>query len=333
MIYYRAMKAKLSVVLRIVISLGMVGFLLWSMRGNFPHIKRTLSQANPVIFLTAILTFMSISTTLMAARLRMLLKGENLNISFGKVLQLTYVGFFFNNFMPTAVGGDIVKAYYIHKHTHKTKSAFMAVFMDRFIGLFSFVLIALLALLISWNTIIPSLRKIIILMGLAAGCGLIVVVNTSVANFILKALSRFKFLNLGKRISKVYMAVHEYHNKKRVILGVILISILAQCLYFIIVYLLAMSLSANITLLSVFLIMPVVSLVSMLPSLGGLGLREGAILVLFGPLTGNDTAFSISILLLALLLSVSVVGAVIYIFASQFKIKRKDVAELKAHRV
>lgn len=326
------MKAKFSVILRVVVSAGLIAFLLWSMREHFPRIAGTLARTNLFLFASAVLLFMA-NVIILSLRLKILLAGEDLPIAFGRVIQLSYIGYFFNNFMPTAVGGDIVKAYYAHKQTKKTAKSFIAVFMDRFIGLFSFVCIAAFALFLSWDKGGLVLKKIVFAFTAAGAAGFVIVLNSAVAKVILKALSKLKFRNLGSRLSKVYTAVHDYRNKKGLILSVIGISIVTQSIYFSVVYLLARSVGADILPTTVFLVMPIVSVVSMLPSLGGLGLREGAIVALFGPMIGAESAFSISILLLATLLAVSLAGAAIYLFAAQFKIKPGELSKLDSYSV
>ena len=326
------MKKKISVAIRILISVGMVAFLVWSMRGNYHQIAGTLAKTSPVIFAGAALLFV-LNVNLFSTRLRLLLLGEGLRIALGRVIQLSFIGFFFNNFMPTAVGGDIVKAYYVYRQTKEAAKSFISVFMDRFIGLFSFICIAVLALPVAWKGIDGSLRKVVIIF---AACGVgafLVILNDAVAKIILKLLSKFKLMNIGERISKIYRAVHEYKNKKKLILLAIGVSAASQCIYFVTVYLLIRSLGINLPLGTVFIIMPIVSATSMLPSLGGLGLREGAIVLLFGPIIGTDNAFSVSILLLATLLGISFIGAIIYISASQFRVKPDDVSTLKSYQV
>jgi len=127
--------------------------------------------------------------------------------------------------------------------------------------------------------------------------------------------------------------VHEYRKKKSLIFAVTGVSLAAQILYFSSVYLFARSLETDLRLTSVFLIMPIVSLVSMLPSLGGLGIRESALVLLFGPLVGTDNAFSLSILLLAALLITSLIGAIIYVSAAQFRMGRADIRKLETYSV
>ena len=103
-----------------------------------------------------------------AVAVTVLFLGEGLKIPLGRVIQLSYIGYFFNNFMPTAVGGDIVKAYYAYKQTKKAAKSFISVFMDRFLGLFSFIFIAVFMLFISWKNIDIALRRIVLLFGLFA---------------------------------------------------------------------------------------------------------------------------------------------------------------------
>ena len=326
------MKKSLSTALRVLISVGMVAFLVWSMRGSYHQIAGTLAKTSPIIFACAAFLFI-LNVSLFSMRLKLLLLGEGLRVAYGRVVQLSFIGFFFNNFMPTAVGGDIVKAYYVSRLTKEAAKSFISVFMDRFIGLFSFICIALLALPLAWKSIDGSLRKVVIVF---AACGIgafLVILNDAVAGVILKLLSKFKLMNIGERISKIYRAVHEYKNKKKIILSTIGVSAVSQCIYFTTVYLLIRSLGINLPIGTVFIVMPIVSATSMLPSLGGLGLREGAIVVLLGPIIGTDNAFSVSILLLATLLSISFIGAIIYASASQFRMKPADVSTLKTYQV
>jgi len=316
----------------VVVSISLLGILVWTARGHFSRIAETLIRTDLALFLLAIGLFI-FNVLILSLRLNLLFRGEGLIFSLGKVLQLSFIGYFFNNFMPTAVGGDIIKAYYVHKQTRKTTKAFIAVFMDRFIGLFSFICIAVLALLFSWQRIDFALKKIILIFGLAGIAVFILIMNDRIAKTLLKVFSKFKIWNIGEKVSKIYRAVHEYKNKKGLIVGVIGMSIVCQCLYFTVVYLLAKALGADIMLGTIFLIMPVVSVISMLPSLGGLGLREGAIVGLFGPIMGTGIAFSLSILILAALLSLSLIGGIIYAFAAQFKIKGEELSKLERYNV
>jgi len=323
------MKAKTSVILRISVSAALVSFLIWSMRGHLPRILGTLADTNTILFFLAVFIFIA-NITVLSVRLKLLFKGEGLKIPYRRVLQLSYIGYFFNNFMPTAVGGDIVKVYYARKETGQTAKSAISVFMDRFVGLFTFVLIATGALFISWETVPDKIKQVVLGFAIVCLTGIAIMANGAIAEFVLKIFSRLKLWNVGELLSKVYRAIREYRNRKWLILTVIGVSLCSQTIYFIIVFLLAKAVGSDIPLKSVFLIMPIVSVISMLPSLGGLGLREGAIVALFGPFMGKDTAFSMSILLLATLLIASLLGSIVYMLAPQFRISGKALSSMES---
>jgi len=71
--------------------------------------------------------------------------------------------------------------------------------------------------------------------------------------------------------------------------------------------------------------MPIISAMSLIPSINGLGIREGATVLLFAPLIGKENAFAISILLLAALFIVSIIGGIVYLASPQFKMNLKEV--------
>jgi len=324
------MKRKISMLLRVGVSVGILVFLVWKMRGNFHDIAATLVKTSPILFLLATLLFI-INIVFVSTRLQLLFIAEGIRIPFGQVVELSFIGYFFNNFLPTAVGGDLVKVYYAHKTTRQMAKSFIAIFMDRFIGLFCFVFLAVAAVLFSRGKSGAEITKIVFVFALVSIAVLFVILNTAIAKVILARLSKFKLWDLGERLSKVYRAVHEYRNKKGVILIVTGISIVAQVIYFLTIYILVKSLDANLVLTTIFILMSIVSVISMLPSMGGLGLREGAIVAFFGPFIGNEKAFSVSILLFAVLLIVSLVGAFIYISAPQFRVKGEDLTKLEEY--
>jgi uncharacterized membrane protein YbhN (UPF0104 family) len=99
----------------------------------------------------------------------------------------------------------------------------------------------------------------------------------------------------------------------------IVISLMSQSLYFVIVYLIFQALGHPVPFAAVIVLMPVVCVVSMLPSLGGLGLREGAIVVLFGAMAGKEVSLGVSVVLFGILALLSMIGGVIYLLSPQFR--------------
>lgn len=88
---------------------------------------------------------------IMAWRLRLLLTTQQIRIPLRDAVWLTFAGNFFNFAMPGTTGGDFYKAYHIARRTHKRAEGVTIVFLDRVIGLISFLLLAAAAIFASWG--------------------------------------------------------------------------------------------------------------------------------------------------------------------------------------
>ncbi|MCX5657665.1 MAG: lysylphosphatidylglycerol synthase domain-containing protein [Candidatus Omnitrophica bacterium] len=158
----------------------------------------------------------------------------------------------------------------------------------------------------------PLVTKIILAMIL---CSLVVVYLIS-TDFITKRAGRFlaklKFLQFNSRIPLFLNAIARYKGNMRVILFALYTSVIAQVISVFIVAILAKGLLVNISLGLIFLALPIITIISMLPSLNGLGIREGAYVFFLGRYIGKEQALSISILWLGIILVVSFVGGIVY---------------------
>jgi uncharacterized protein (TIRG00374 family) len=56
-----------------------------------------------------------------------LLQAQGIQVPFRAVLGYTYVGFFFNNFLPANVGGDVVRGYGLARYTEQGAEAAVSV--------------------------------------------------------------------------------------------------------------------------------------------------------------------------------------------------------------
>lgn len=94
------------------------------------------------------LVFLLFSAVMCATRWFLLVRAQQLNLSFKDLFELTMIGNFFNTFMPGSVGGDLIKAWYVagQEPDQKTKAIF-TVLLDRIIGLTVIILYAGVTLL------------------------------------------------------------------------------------------------------------------------------------------------------------------------------------------
>jgi hypothetical protein len=76
---------------------------------------------------------------------------QRVHISYWKSVKFSFAGNFFNFALPGTTGGDLVKAYYLTKHTpHKTE-AFTTVFLDRVVGLLGIFTFATVMIILKWQ--------------------------------------------------------------------------------------------------------------------------------------------------------------------------------------
>ena len=113
-------------------------------------LRRLISQARlPLLVGGFALT--SLIYGIIAFRWWILMRARQLDVSLHKAFQLTMVGSFFNYCLPGSTGGDLVKAFYIARHSHRRADAVMTVFVDRITGLTALILLAATAGLFMWR--------------------------------------------------------------------------------------------------------------------------------------------------------------------------------------
>jgi uncharacterized protein (TIRG00374 family) len=281
------------------------------MKGSFAGMWGTLSSCDmKFLFLSAILLIINVG--FLSYRLKIIFVGENLIVNFKEAVQLTVMGYFFNNFMPTAVGGDIIKAYIASIRNKQKLKSYASVMMDRFIGLYTFLLVAAIALFIDRGRVeSPIVRPLVLVLIFVGAVSFFVVTNSTIANMFGKLFRRLKMLQLGEKLNEVLSIIQDYRNRKRIVAEAFIVSLVSQTFFFLVMYTFFLALGSPVSLGNIFLIMPVVTFISMIPSLGGLGVREGAIVALFMPIVGKEASFAASILLLFGFLMISVVGGII----------------------
>ena len=303
-------KNRLLFFLKSTISFGLLFTLLWIMRDSIKNIAEILKTSNKLFFGLAFLLNV-VLTLFISLRLRLLMLSQKIALSLKDALYLTYIGYFFNNFLPTAIGGDIAKAYYASKKTNNNIESYAAVVTDRLCGLASVLMIALVGLMFFGNSL--GNRKIVWAVILMAAF-----VIALIALLLNKRIERNHdsikpgILNtLALKFSKLYNAVNAYKGVPGVLIKSILISLISHAGAMLSIYLFIVGLGGDINFIKLLLIVPLVWTVSMLPSLNGLGVREGAFVYFLKGDLGTDMAFTVSLLWLGVVIAFGIIGGVL----------------------
>ncbi len=250
-----------------------------------------------------------------------LLRAQGTRISFWLAGYYYFFGAFFNSFMPTSVGGDLVRVVAASEHTGRKSVTLASVFVERLLGFFTLVPVSLIGIALTFREFrSPRLLWVMELLALAVFVAMGVVLNERVARGILRlfrpVFSLIPRLELESRLGSVYEAVRLYGTKHGVLVVGFLISMVSRAVWIFGCYLVAVGLGmASVTMARLYTVIPLVELARMAPiSLGGLGVREGTFAGLMSQYgVASTPAILLSFLFYLLSLVNGLVGGALYL--------------------
>jgi uncharacterized membrane protein YbhN (UPF0104 family) len=230
------------------------------------------------------------------------------NVPLLRTVGIYWVGMFFNLVLPTSVGGDVIRAWFLTRQAPEYNSrwteAFLCVFADRASGLAVLVLVACVAALF---TPLPAWMAWICV---ALFAGLVLGVCC------LPLLHLFTSLPLvGGVATKANELLSAYGREPGTQLLALLLSVVVQGAGVVQLWLIAQALGVDVPFAHCAVVVPLVSLFTLLPiSVGGHGLREAAMVLLLVPVgIGEGQAITLSLLWLASCALVASSGGLIYL--------------------
>lgn len=111
----------------------------------------------PTATLMAVLVLLVVSRVAISARWYSLLRTTDPSIAFREAVRLTLAGLFAANFLPTTIGGDVVRAAGVVRISHDRVASVSSIVIDRLIGMLGMVMVLPIGLmeLGSWLQGIP----------------------------------------------------------------------------------------------------------------------------------------------------------------------------------
>jgi glycosyltransferase 2 family protein len=221
--------------------------------------------------------------TLSAYRWRLLLRSRGTDASIRFLVESYIVGMFFNNFLPSTIGGDIYRTYDSWRLGQSKSGALAVVFVDRFLGLLALVLFALLALL-NTNELTTSIPYLFIWLGLGMlGMVTFIWLIFFTPHWLPVFIGKLK-LPLVNKIRDIIMAFLAFQGERNVLAKAFILSMLLQINVIVHYFLIARSMSLPVPFFSFFLIIPLATIITMLPiSVNGIGVRENVYIFFFAP--------------------------------------------------
>ena len=246
-----------------------------------------------------------------------LLTARGVDIPIINLLVITLVGKFWGMFLPSSVGVDVVRGYYLYRYTGRGADSASSVLVDKIIALWALLLIGSVGLVVYGKVFDgPEIGFYLLgIMALTAAC-LYVAVRPKFADWLSACLPRMLGDRVGGSIGKLYSSLLSYQDHPAALVRCFLLALLMQFLRILGAWTMASALGIEIPFIYYFLFIPVSMLLIMLPvSIGGFGMREGVLVALFA-LAGFSTtdAFALGFGVSITDLASSLVGGLVYLF-------------------
>jgi len=264
---------------------------------DFGKVADVLMGLNLWVF-AASLGIWFISQLVFVARWSLLLKVQDIHIGFWPAFRLHLLGVFYNNCLPTSVGGDLLRAWYVTTHTDKKLEAALSVFVDRVIGLTGMVIMALCCywfvpsdgqqerLTFSFDlNLLKHLNEYKWFLAIVAAfpaCVLLVFIsNKTSRNWLATAFRVFRE-RAKVVLGKIHKAIRIYYRKKLAIALALILTFCCQAVFILGLWLIGRDIGINVHLKYYFVFFPIAWLFGALPiSIGALGIWEGTLKLLF----------------------------------------------------
>ena len=306
-------KNVLSQILRVTVSLTV---LVWLFKNkiDIPQTIHVLRDADFLYLYLGVFIFGGINLVLLL-RWMILVNALDLGVPAKNVVIYFFVGLFFNLFLPTSTGGDIVKTLYMMRDTPHKAKVVASVVLDRLIGFASIVLVAFISFVFGYRLIDdPSL--LVIILGMAGVCFMVFLV------LFVENIYAFCCRIFGKlpKVKVMLMDLHYnialFKDKKGAMAFALGMALVGQVIFVVTCYLIARGLHQDIDLIYFLIFIPLLCVAASLPSIGGLGVREAGSVYLFGKIgISAGVAASISLITYLFMVIVGLVGGIVYVIA------------------
>jgi len=318
--------------LRPLFGLGLLAFLLW--RVDWQELVRIASQASMGYVGVALLIEL-LSVIPKVLRWQALLAAQGMRRTFADLLSIYLVGSFFNNFLPSNIGGDSVRMVRMAQLTGRGADSVSSVLVERLCGLFAVLLMGLVAVLSNWQLASAGGIGFLVLgVFVAFALGVLLLFNLGqVRSWSDRLTTPFSLLAQGwergkeghtqapwlaaliGKLSRLYDSIYAFRNRWRVLLVALAFSLLFRFGNVLSLYVQSLALHMPIPFIWLIMVLSLVAVVTSVPlSLNAIGIQEGAYIFFFS-LAGiaAPQALALALLSRGVRLAVSLVGGVLYL--------------------
>lgn len=313
-IYNKAIQALISLVLLSVVAYQ-VG--LFEQQGRQQFIDLLLQADLTWLVISIIIGLLVTASS--AFKWFCLVKAQKVVVGYWRLFAYYLVGQFYNLFLPTSVGGDVMRSYELGKYSGHQARALASVFVERYTGVLVLLALAVFAVLARLSTF--ALNYVVAcLVIFTVGLGLMawVIFDRRIYNKVHQGvISKWPVTEkLFSKLEKLLVSINEYRDQPSAIAVAFLNSLVFYFLAVVNVYVTALVFEHQISFQDMLIATPIIMLIMNLPiSIGNFGLMEFGYASIF-QLMGYEPVLGLSVALLMRLKSLfdGALGGVLHPF-------------------
>jgi glycosyltransferase 2 family protein len=322
---------------KIVVSVGLLAWLFRSV--DLGHLWAYVTKASPAWLAMALVLYL-VQLLASAWRWGLLLDAQGVHVARRRLVGSYLVAYFFNNFLPSNIGGDVVRIRDTAAQAGSRTLATTVILFDRTIGVMALVLIAATgATLISneprllpWSWL-PPLRWLL-WPALVAGVSAFAIALRlpGAVAMLLRPLRVLHAEWVGQRIARIVEALGRFRERPETLIACFLGAVLVQGVMVVFYLAIACSMAIPVRGWQLAVIVPLSFVVQMLPiSVNGFGVREATFTVYFQHIgLPRESALVVSFMGAALMMLFSLSGAVAYVARGSRRVEVSEPARTEA---
>lgn len=294
---------------KIFISLALIAVLLW--KTNVALLTHHILSISPTMVVASALLMLSVAG-IRAYRWSAMMSAYNVQMDFRKSLELIQVGNFFGQFLPTTIGGDMVRTWQAHRDGLPLRVAIHTVLLDRWFGFVSLLFILLASIpALSRFFLKPEALWVLVTLAFFALIALMIMLVLD------RMILGWRDIKILTEVSAFSKSARQFSANASLSLPVLIACVVTHLISIAAIKVLADGVGANVSFYQMLILMPPVLFLTMLPfSLAGWGIREGSMIFMLAYAgVSQEQAFSISILFGLVSLLVSFHGGIIMLYA------------------
>lgn len=272
------------------IGIAIIACLLIAKDLKWNGLKGAFEDLRLWIFMVSIFVF-SASQYLVGLRWWLFLRAQQITIPLTTAVKLNFLGLFFSNFLPSSIGGDLVRAWYVSRYSSRKLQAALGVLVDRFMGLLSTLLIALAGIVLFMRhaqllTFRRTESPLHFLKSVSPSHLALIALITVGILLIFKSPIQSIALRLWRHIIHLFGQLHQvvgvYYRHPFVLVWALILTVFLQSIVITAYWLVGRDLNIDAPLGYYFVFFPLVWVIGAIPvSIAGLGILEGGLVFLF----------------------------------------------------